>query len=283
MEALHNYHIKRSIKPGVEHIFTFHGSYSTFMVHVKEAFDYYDTISCVGGYQKNEIKVREQMYSLRPKNIVEVGYPYFDTLASKYAEEKAEDNTVLIAPSWHDGNIFETCIISVVENLIKSGFKVIARPHDEFLKRNPKAVYKVGGYFKGRSHFLLDLDMRSSDSINRSALLITDWSGISFEWSLVKERPALYVNTPPKIKNKDYAELGIVPVEIQTRNIIGKSIDIEHLDKIGECARNLLINKAKYIEAIRKFRKQNFYNWGSAAKVGGEYILSALRENKASI
>jgi YidC/Oxa1 family membrane protein insertase len=278
MEALGNFHIKRSIKSGAEHIFAFHGPYSTTMVHVKEAFDYYDTIFCIGSYQKEEIRKREQLYSLRSKNLVEIGYPYLDELASEYSRENSivENNTVLIAPSWHEGNIFETCMIPIVKNLLKAGFKVIARPHDELLKRKPKIIYGIRDYFKSEQSFSVDLDLRNNNSVCSADILITDWSGISFEWALVRERPVLYINTKTKIKNSDYMELGITPIEIQTRNILGKSLDIECLDKIGECAKDLLRNRELYAEEIVKFREKNFYNWKNSAQAGGQYILAAL-------
>ncbi|MDR0662085.1 MAG: hypothetical protein LBF76_01715, partial [Holosporales bacterium] len=78
LDDLNQFLIKRSTNPKTEHIFTFHAVSSTTMVHRKGAFDFYDTIFCIGAYQQEEIRAREVKYSLPAKNLVAVGYPYLD-------------------------------------------------------------------------------------------------------------------------------------------------------------------------------------------------------------
>ncbi len=56
------------------------------------------------------------------------------------------NNTVLIAPSWHEGNIFEVCMTELVKTLLKDGYQVIVRPHDELVKRNKNLII---GFCKG--------------------------------------------------------------------------------------------------------------------------------------
>jgi YidC/Oxa1 family membrane protein insertase len=69
MDDLHQFAVKRSSNKNVVHIYAMHTMNSTTMSHRDGAFDYYDTIFCVGPYQKEEILKREQKYLLPNKKI----------------------------------------------------------------------------------------------------------------------------------------------------------------------------------------------------------------------
>lgn len=280
MDDLNQFSIKRAFNPRVEHIYAMHTMSSTTMAHRKGAFDHYDTIFCVGNYQKEEIIAREKKYNLKTKKLIEIGYPHLDNVARNRQEylktSSIKDDTILIAPSWHDGNIFETCITQLVKTLLKDGYKVIVRPHNEHIKRNKKLILNSVKEFENDANFTLELDLKCSESIQTSALLITDWSGILFEWALASERPILFINTKMKSPNPDYADLGIVPVEIQIRDLFGKNLNLDEIEKANEYAKELLEKKEDYVEKITDYRNKNVYNWLTSANAGGEYILSRV-------
>ncbi|MDR2417200.1 MAG: hypothetical protein LBD15_03500, partial [Holosporales bacterium] len=202
MDDLHQFAVKRSSNKNVEHIYAMHAMNSTTMSHRDGAFDYYDSVFCVGPYQKEEILLREQKYSLSHKKLVEVGYPYLDDIMKqKIINHPTNSNTVLVAPSWHEGNIFETCIIPLVQSLLMSGFKVIARPHDEMLKQRPELVSSISKRFENEKLFVFETNLGNVESVQSASLLIADWGGIVFEWAFTKECPVMLINTNMKIQN----------------------------------------------------------------------------------
>jgi YidC/Oxa1 family membrane protein insertase len=277
MDDLHQMGVKRSFHPHVNHIYTMHTASSTMTAHREGAFDFYDTIFCIGPYQQEEIRAREKKYSLPAKALVEVGYPYLDEIYKEQQKGVApQEKTILVAPSWHEGNLFETCMRPLVQSLLEGGWRVIVRPHAEHVKRNKEAVLQVGQAFGGNPHFQLELDLQNSTGVQRASLLVTDWSGISFEWAFARERPVLFVNTKMKTPNKNYAELGIIPMEVQIREQIGVNIALEVASQACTYADALLENKEHYLAQIRAFREKILYNFTIAAKVGGEYILSVV-------
>ncbi len=93
MDDLHQFSIKRAFNPHVEHIYAMHAMNSTTMSHRKGSFDYYDTIFCVGEYQKEEILARENKYNLKAKKLLEIGYPQIDNIA-KMRQEFIEANCI---------------------------------------------------------------------------------------------------------------------------------------------------------------------------------------------
>ena len=70
---LHQYKIKRAFL-GTNYVYVFHSLVSTHMMYRKGAFDFYDTIFCVGPHHVNEIRKTEQLYGKAPKALHEVGY-----------------------------------------------------------------------------------------------------------------------------------------------------------------------------------------------------------------
>ena len=271
--------IKRSKNTNVEHIYLFHAMMSTHMAYNKGAFDNYDTVFCIGEYHNKEIRRTEEIYNLKSKKLVNSGYPYLENIYQK-DNSTTDNNIVLIAPSWHKGNIFETCMQDLVTSLLIDNYKVIVRPHPELLKRNPKIVFSVEENFKKYSGFKLETDLDNNFSIQKSAVLITDWSGISFEYAFANERPVLFVNTEMKVQNNEYSNLNIEPLEIKIRKEIGKCIDIKDIVKINKYVEEILHNKQKYVKEIIACRKTYLYNWGNSSKEGGDYILSLLKKGK---
>jgi hypothetical protein len=157
-----------------------------------------------------------------------------------------------------------------------SGFRVIARPHDELLKRQQKLISDISRHFENKGLFTLETNLGNVKSIQSAALLIADWGGIVFEWAFAKERPAMLINTNMKVRNKSYLDLGIAPMEILAREHLGKNVALEDMKNAGEYARDLLKNKEAYVKKIRDFRKRMIYNFGNSAEVGARYILSLL-------
>lgn len=57
----------------------------------------------------------------------------------------------------------------------------------------------------------------SNDTVFNADLIITDWSGIAYEYAFTTLRPVLYINTPMKIMNPEYEKIGVVPINIFMR------------------------------------------------------------------
>ena len=95
MPDLEAFQIKRSKVYPVHYIYIFHAIASTHLVYRKKAFDYYDTIFCVGDYQIKEIRSAEKIYNLKPKSLVNVGFSHLDNLLKKYSA--SFDSTFLVS------------------------------------------------------------------------------------------------------------------------------------------------------------------------------------------
>ena len=286
MPDLQQYHIKRSlVRKDVEYIYTNHAMASFHMQLREGALDYYDTIFCYGQHHMDEVRATEKFYQLPAKKLVKAGYGLLDTLLEQVGDLPRQESAVkkiLIAPSWQQDNIFELCLDKVLEQLVGREYCVIIRPHPEFTKRFPAKMEKIRAQYAAQlgDRFMIDTDFFSNQSIFTADLLITDWSGIAQEFSYSTQKPSLFINTPVKVMNPEYWRINITPLEFSLRDKAGVSLDIDQLDKLYDCAKELLSNPEKYRAQIQAFMEENLFYIGDNGKAAGEYIIRTLQEKR---
>jgi YidC/Oxa1 family membrane protein insertase len=284
MSDLNNFHYKRSyVKKDIEYIYVFHYPLSTHMVLAKGALDHYDTIFCIGEFQFEEIRETERLYNLPEKNLIAVGYGQLEKLYESYCKMEHIDRKikkVLIAPSWQPDNILDSCIDELLAALLGKGFEIVVRPHPEYVKRygfRMDAIVNRYSDYKG-SDLSFELDFTSNNSIFDSDVVITDWSGTAYEFSFVTKKPSIFINTPPKINNREYDRLSIKPLEITLRDKIGIQVKPDNLANITDKIHELLNSAEKYADEITAIVDKYIANFGSSGVIGSKYIINRLKE-----
>lgn len=274
---LNQFHLKRSINQ-VHYVYVFHAAVSTHMMYRFGAFDHYDSILCVGGHQVEEIRKHEEMQKLPAKKLVEAGYYRLERIYDAYKQFSNKSSckkTILIAPSWGEKNVLESCGKQLVEILLQNDYAVIVRPHPETVKRTPELLRELSKKFGGNPSFRLETSVSGDESLLRADVLISDCSGIMIEYAFATEKPFISIDVPLKIKNPRYPEIG-EPLELLLRSKIGRIVSIQEIDKIPAVILNLIKSKNKCRREIVKLRKQYVFNFGESSKVGADYILDLL-------
>lgn len=282
---LNRFYIKKTTNPDVNHIYVFHAIGSTHLQYNFGAFDHYDTIFCVGPHQETEIRKTEALYGLNPKQLIAYGYPYLEQVYlehQKFLKDKPQiENSkkkILIAPTWGKNCLLETCINQLIKVLQKTDYEIYIRPHPEFVKRRGKIVNRIKKQVENIVNIHLELDLVSGINVHNADMLITDWSGIAFEFAFGTERPVLFINTPLKIDNPKYQELSIEPLEIFARNKIGLAVNLDQIDQVEQILTSFNADFQKYHDQIIDFRNRYIYNWMKSAPIGAEHIIKLCRQ-----
>ncbi len=289
---LDNFYLKKSyVKKDVEYIYTAHGVGSTNLLLRNCALAHFDTIFCIGPYQIEELREEECVYNLPSKTLVPCGYGLLDSVMTAYdsslSKRLKEKPQVLIAPSWQPDNILDTCIDPLLDSLLCGKYHIILRPHPEYCKRYPQKIAILKSRYKDKlgqssSGFELQTDFSSNETVFESDIVITDWSTICYEFSFATKRPTLFVNTPMKVMNPDYQRLKRIPLDIEIREKIGRSISPDTAGEIERVVEKLLMQADAYAQSIEKLLGECLFNPGQSGMAGGKYIIDRLL-NKQSI
>lgn len=285
---LNKYYLKRSyMKKDIEYVYAPHDTLSTHTSFNEGAFDAFDTVLCAGPHIVKELRATEEVYGLKPKNLVEFGFPFLDELVNNVKSEnlgetKKGKKEILIAPSWSEDNIMDSCLDDIIEGLSDSSYHITVRPHPEYVKRFGFRMNKILEKYADRDeeHLSFEMDFSQNKSIYSSDVLITDWSGVAMEFCFATERPAIFVNTKVKILNPNWEKICMTPVEQENRNIIGKAIEKEDCINIKDTVEELIKKRKQYREDIKKYYGNLIFNHDTAAKKGAEYILKSLASKK---
>ncbi len=157
--------------------------------------DHYDVILASGPNQEEGVRKIE---SLRPgikaKDIKIVGSTYMDELNEKKKElsskEKENDNiTVLVAPSCAILSRYGDKLLTALE---KTGFNIIVRPHPQSFSSEKDVIEPL---MNKHNKIEWNRDGNNFKVMEKSDILISDFSGIVFDYSLVINRPIIYADT----------------------------------------------------------------------------------------
>ncbi len=283
---LDKYYLKKSVmRKDIEYVYIPHALMSMHMGMKEGSLDAFDTIFCAGEHIKREMLATEKYYELDEQNLVEFGYPLVDDLISLGEEErrthkKGGRREILIAPTWNEDNILDSCIDTMLEGLLCDEYHITVRPHPEYVKRYGDRMQAIVERWSERvgEGLTFELDFSSNKSIYSSDLMITDWSGISFEFSFATKRPTLFVNTKMKVLNPNWEKIGCTPIEITLRDEIGISVEKKDVESIADVVKDMFSRSGEFEDKIDKSLHKAVYNVGNSSEIGAKYILDRLLE-----
>ena len=282
---LDNYQLKRSyVKKDVEYVYTPHDMMSVHMGFRKDAMARFDAVLCVGPQQMEELRALERTYGFPEKKLIPCGYVQLDDLRRSFrAAERGDKPRILIAPSWQEDNLLDSVIDGLLGQLLGQGYRITVRPHPEYVKRYRIRLDQLIERYAGADpeELVFETDFTSNRSIWESDLLITDWSGISVEFSYTTERPCLFVNTKVKLANPEWEKIGITPLEIALRDEIGVSLEKDEVEsKTRETVAGMIAHANDWRAAIAAVRDKNVFNPGRCGDVAADYLIRTLSEKR---
>lgn len=282
MPDLQKYHIKRSmVRDDIEYVYIDHGIGSINLMLRKHALDYFDTVFASNDISYRELKEQEKKYGLTPRNIVKYGFCLIDNMIREYESQPVIENevkTILIAPSWQEDNLLDLCIDQILDQLLGKGYHIIVRPHPQYVRHCYEKLELLKQRYAQYDDFTLQTDFSSNDTVFNADILMTDWSGIAYEYSFTTLKPSLFIDTPMKVMNPDYKEIDVVPFDIEIRNQIGLSVSVDHLEELDSVVRKLLYSEDYQKENMKALRDKYLYNVSKSAKVGADYLIRRLIE-----
>jgi len=275
MPDLNSFHIRRSARVG-QYVYLHHALVSCHMVYRPGAFDHFDTVLCAGPHHADELRALEQQRGSAPKRLVPHGYGRLDTLLAAAATTPPPERLVLVAPSWGPQGLLETRADDLLQVLADTDWQVVVRPHPQTVRLAPQALACVQAWCRRSPRIQLDLGAASHASLQRAAVMVSDWSGAAFDFALGFERPVLFIDVPRKVNNPDYTAIAAEPIEVFGRAQLGRVLAPDQLALLPQALADLAAPDAARQARLQAFRQRWVHHPGVSASAAADWLLQAL-------
>lgn len=239
----------------------------------KFAFDYFDSVFCSGPHQIKSIRALERKRQTFPKELLEVGCTYYDHLIEETKKLEVKKNirkVVLVAPTWKEYSLLHNYGGRFFEKLLSSeDLEVILRPHPQIYMSYPEVIASIETQFKDHPRFSIDRNPSGALSMKRSDVMISDLSGIIWDYVYLFQKPVLLMKTPLNLDGFEATELDHTMWELESIPKIGRYLDESDIEQLAEIVACAVSEKQTDVN----FRDTTIYNWGRAGVVAASKLI----------
>ena len=230
--------------------------------------DYFDSVLLTGDYQKTDLQYLENARNITKKELVTVGCSYLDILAEKIKSSPEEDNhnfTVLVSPSWGSVGVLSKYGEKLLDPLAKTGWNIIIRPHPQSKKSEKEMLDRLEARYKDNANIVWDYERDNIYSLKKADIMISDFSGIIFDYTFLCDKPVIYVADNIDLRPYDAYDLGKELWQFETLKKMGIKLDENNFENIAEVIKNA--SDSKELSEQRKIAKETAWmNIGNAGK-----------------
>jgi len=159
--------------------------------------DYFDSVLLTGDYQADDIRFIEKFRGIPKKKLVTVGCSYLDENEKKINQIPIEDNprfTVLISPSWGSSALLSLYGEKLLNPLASCDWRIIVRPHPQSSVSEKQLLERLQTLYKDNNNIEWDFNSENIYSMSKADIMISDFSGIMFDYMFLYDKPVIYTN-----------------------------------------------------------------------------------------
>ena len=244
--------------------------------------DYYDAVLLSGKYQEEGIRELEAMRSLPAKEICMAGIPYMDDMAERLAKEGPapdHERTVLLAPSWGKSALFGVYGGSIIDVLLKTGYHIIVRPHPQSFRSEKEMMDELMAKYPESPQLEWNRDVDNFEVLRRSDILVSDFSGVVFDFSLVYDKPVIYTDPDIDLSPYDAWWLGKPLWTASALPRLGMRLTEENMQDLKSLIDECLADP-RFAEGRAEVRSETWEHKGEGASRAADYLMNKLEELK---
>ena len=242
--------------------------------------DHYDAFILSGECQVKQIRQLEQMRGIKPRDYEICGVPYLDEMKKRVDladPVPPHERTVLLAPSWGESGILSRFGSKLIDALISTGYKIIVRPHPQSFASEKDMLEKLMSKYDDPSKVEWNKDTDNFDVLMRSDILISDYSGVMFEFAMVFDKPIIYTDTKFDVRPYDADWIDETPWTFSILPSLGPELNEDNAGKIKELIDNT-IDDPSFTEGRDKARRDIWACIGESAERSADFIIRKYNE-----
>ena len=247
--------------------------------------DFYDAVLLTGPIQEKYIRMLEEKRELKPKELYMTGCTYMDALDQKVKAYRAahprsgtaQGVTVLVAPSWGPSGILSKYGVKFLDALLKTDFHIIIRPHPQSVESEKEILSVLTARYKDSGRLEWNYDNDNFEVLNRSDVLISDFSGVLFDFALALEKPVMYADTTfdPTIYDAAWIEEPLWKFTVLDQ--LGLRLKEEDFDDLQSIITGLS-KESRFEDGRRRVCEESWQYRGQAAERTVEYMMKKAEE-----
>lgn len=242
--------------------------------------DYYDAILLSGDYQVEEIRRLETIRNLPAKELVKVGIPYMDEMlerSRKAGPVQPHPRTVLLAPSWGPSAILSVYGSKIIEVLLKTGYHVIIRPHPQSFKSESELMTKLMETYPDSEQLEWNRDRDNFEVLRRSDILISDFSGVIFDFALINDKPIIYTDPNFDVSVYDAWWIKEPLWTLSALPRLGQQLTSENMHELKSVIDSCL-EDPRYAAGREAVARETWANPGEGAKTTADFLVNKYKE-----
>ena len=191
--------------------------------------------------------------------------------------EKIKRNTILLAPSWGESSILSKYGAKILRALVDTGYEIIVRPHPQSLTSEKAVLEPLWKEFPDSDDLTWNYDNDNFEVLRKADLMITDFSGIIFDYALVFGKPIIYADTSFDSAPYDAAWIEEPLWRFEVLKELGAPLKEEDLPRMGELM-DTLLQSTQGNEARARVRQEAWQCIGESAERTVDYMVRKYQE-----
>ncbi|MCR4775755.1 MAG: CDP-glycerol glycerophosphotransferase family protein [Saccharofermentans sp.] len=242
--------------------------------------DYYDALLLSGEFQEKQVRELERQRNLPAKEIRMMGIPYLDTMlkhAQNFQRPVSDTTTVLLSPTWGSNSLLVKYGEKLIDKLVETGYDIIIRPHPQSFTADRETIKHLMEKYPESKRLHWNRDNNNFDVLAKSDIMITDYSGIMYDFTLIFNKPVIYTEAGFK---KDPYDCWCIEGDtwmLSTIKKIGTELNDENIGRIKEVI-DTSIKASKETTLIEEARKETWCNIGKSSELIAGYLIDKLAE-----
>lgn len=244
--------------------------------------DYYDAILLSGQYQVEQVRALEKLRARRQGDR-QGRHPVHGRYARAAARRPPlpeHERTVLLAPSWGESAILKKYGGRIIDTLLATGYHIIIRPHPQSFRSEQDMMAKLMRAYPDSPQLEWNRDADNYDVLRRSDILISDFSGVIFDFSLVYDKPVIYTDTDFDDAPYDAWWLDTPYWTFDVLPRIGQKLTEENMPRLRELI-DACLRDPRYQAGRDEARAQTWEHIGQGARNTADYLERKLTELSA--
>lgn len=240
--------------------------------------DFFDSVLLSGDYQATDLRTLEEMRGINRKDLITVGCPYLDVYKKNIEEIPDEENhpfTVLVSPSWGDVGILKKYGEKLLDPLSRTGWRIIVRPHPQSKKSESEMLERLEERYKDNNNIIWDYERQNIFSLKKADIMISDFSGIIFDYTFLCDKPVMYVAGNMDLRPYDAYDLNKKLWQYEVLEKFGTELNENQFENIKEVIQSM--SDSKELAEQRRIAKETAWmHQGKAGKNIADYMIKTM-------